>query len=91
MCYDSINRYHFSAGDEGDDLDDHWSTNSYVIYSSNSLMCRMAKKQPIIARFSIDSENKPIANTTTELLEFQSLLFELESLAPLLPHYAVII
>ncbi|XP_019052468.1 PREDICTED: uncharacterized protein LOC109114376 [Nelumbo nucifera] len=67
----------FSDADWAGCLDYFWSTGGYGIFLGSHLISWSVKKQPTIARSSIEADFCSLANTTIELLWLQSLLWDL--------------
>ena len=67
----------YTDSDWRGNIDDRRSTSGYAIYLGTSLISWLAKKQPTIARSSIESEYKAIANAISELIWLKGLLQEL--------------
>ena len=51
--------------------DDRWSTSGYGIFLGSCLVSWIAKKQPVVARSSIEVEYRAMALTITELYWFR--------------------
>lgn len=73
--------------------DEHWaccfvtrrSIYEYSIFLGGNLVSWSAKKQPIVAHFSCESEYMALANTASELVWLTNLLGELKELPPNCP------
>lgn len=69
--------YAFMNADWAACPDNRKETGGYCVFYGKNLICWSSKKQPTIARSSIEIEYKALANATCELLWVQPLLSEL--------------
>jgi len=67
----------YSDSDWAVDRDDRRSVGAYCIYMGSNLISWSCKQQPTMARSSIKTEYKAIANAATKLTWFKSILHEL--------------
>lgn len=75
----------FSDADWAGDVEDCVSTNPYIIYLGQQPISWSSKKQKTVARSSIESEYRAVANASSEISWIASLLTELAFSLPTSP------
>ncbi|KAK5835217.1 hypothetical protein PVK06_010904 [Gossypium arboreum] len=67
----------FSDVDWASSLEDRKSTSGFCIYLGDNLVGWMSKKQSVVSRSTTEAEYRSLANATSEMVWFQSLLTEI--------------
>ena len=68
----------FCDSDWASDVDDRWSTSSDCVFLGPNLVSWWSKKQPLVARSSIEAEYRSLADITAEIVWLKSFLEELK-------------